>query len=182
MKKTDKPFDNKDKKKSDKKTLKQVAINNKPVQNGHLKKRVTDEDLISAFYECCGIKSDIALTVDISRTTLDKRLKESANLQFYFADSQEHGKDVAENSLFKRINGYSHPEDKIFNNQGVELVVPTIKHYPPDTTAAIFWLKNRQKDNWRDKQEVDTNVNMNINNLTDDELDAKIQALMNGNS
>ena len=73
-------------------------------------------------------------------------------------------------------------EDKIFNNQGVELVVPTIKHYPPDTTAAIFWLKNRQKDNWRDKQEVDTNVNMNINNLTDDELDAKIQALMNGNS
>ncbi len=25
------------------------------------------------------------------------------------------------------------------------------KYYPPDTTAAIFWLKNRQKDKWRDK-------------------------------
>ena len=103
-----------------------------------------------------------------------------------FSESIKKGKEIADaeiaSSLFHRAKGYSHPEDKIFNNQGVELVVPTIKHYPPDTTAAIFWLKNRQKDNWRDKQEVDTNVNMNINNLTDDELDAKIQALMNGNS
>jgi hypothetical protein len=28
---------------------------------------------------------------------------------------------------------------------------PLEKYYPPDTTAAIFWLKNRQKDKWRDK-------------------------------
>lgn len=28
------------------------------------------------------------------------------------------------------------------------------KHYPPDTTACIFWLKNRQPDKWRDKTEV----------------------------
>lgn len=27
------------------------------------------------------------------------------------------------------------------------------KHYPPDTTACIFWLKNRQSERWRDKQE-----------------------------
>lgn len=30
------------------------------------------------------------------------------------------------------------------------------KHYPPDTTACIFWLKNRQPDKWRDKTEVAT--------------------------
>ena len=29
------------------------------------------------------------------------------------------------------------------------------KHYAPDATAAIFWLKNRQPDKWRDKQEVE---------------------------
>jgi len=28
------------------------------------------------------------------------------------------------------------------------------KTVPPDTTALIFWLKNRRPDNWRDKQEV----------------------------
>lgn len=56
-------------------------------------------------------------------------------------------------SLYQRATGYSHPEDKIFNANGNEMIVPTTKHYPPDTTAAIFWLKNRQKGDWRDKQE-----------------------------
>lgn len=59
------------------------------------------------------------------------------------------------NRLYNRALGYSHPEDKIFNNGGEEMIVPTIKHYPPDTTAAIFWLKNRRKQDWREKTETD---------------------------
>jgi len=61
-------------------------------------------------------------------------------------------------ALFKRACGYSHEEDKIFNDSGVPLVVPTIKHYPPDTAAAFIWLKNRDPDNWRDKQEVQHSI------------------------
>lgn len=60
-----------------------------------------------------------------------------------------------ERSLYERATGYSHPEDKIFNNEGKPLVVPTIRHYPPDTTACIFWLKNRQPERWRDRTEVE---------------------------
>lgn len=59
-----------------------------------------------------------------------------------------------ERSLLERATGYSHPEDKIFNNNGEPLVVPTVRHYPPDPTSMIFWLKNRQPKRWRDKQEV----------------------------
>ena len=74
-----------------------------------------------------------------------------------FCKSLKEGKDEADakvaDRLFNRALGYSHPEDKIFNNNGTPMVVPTTKHYPPDTTACIFWLKNRQKDQWRDKQE-----------------------------
>jgi hypothetical protein len=33
---------------------------------------------------------------------------------------------------------------------------PYTEHYPPDTTAAIFWLKNRRRNEWRDRQ-LDTN-------------------------
>jgi hypothetical protein len=29
-----------------------------------------------------------------------------------------------------------------------------VEHYPPDTTACIFWLKNRQPQRWRDRVEV----------------------------
>lgn len=32
-------------------------------------------------------------------------------------------------------------------------IVPVERVVPPDTTAAIFWLKNRQPDTWRDKSE-----------------------------
>ena len=30
-------------------------------------------------------------------------------------------------------------------------MVDYVEHYPPDTTACIFWLKNRQPALWRDK-------------------------------
>ena len=61
-------------------------------------------------------------------------------------------------SLYQRAIGYEHPEDKIFVDKGKPIIVPTIKHYPPDPTAAIFWLKNRRANDWRDKREVETSV------------------------
>lgn len=70
-------------------------------------------------------------------------------------------------SLYGRAIGYSHPEEKVFNNQGEIVTHNTIKHYPPDPTAAIFWLKNRQPKLWRDRQEVDQRV-MNIESFEDD--------------
>jgi hypothetical protein len=74
-----------------------------------------------------------------------------------FSEALKRGKVEADakvaSSLYNRALGYSHPEDKIFNANGEPLVVPTTKHYPPDPTAAIFWLKNRQKEVWRDKHD-----------------------------
>lgn len=76
-----------------------------------------------------------------------------------FLEALRRGKDVADAevaySLYHRAKGYSHPEDKIFNDGGEPLVVPTVKHYPPDATSAIFWLKNRNSQQWRDKQELE---------------------------
>jgi hypothetical protein len=40
---------------------------------------------------------------------------------------------------------------KILQDKGVPIVVPFEQHYPPDTVACIFWLKNRRPDLWRDK-------------------------------
>ena len=74
-----------------------------------------------------------------------------------FRKSLKAGKDEADaviaQKLYHRAKGYEHPEDKIFNDNGSPLIVPTVKHYPPDTTACIFWLKNRQRNKWRDKTE-----------------------------
>jgi hypothetical protein len=76
-----------------------------------------------------------------------------------FCESLKRGKDVADatvaDSLYKRATGYSHPAVKIFADvkTGAEQVVEYTEHYPPDTVACIFWLKNRQRKHWRDKQD-----------------------------
>lgn len=76
-----------------------------------------------------------------------------------FIQSLKDGKEKADSkiaeSLYKRGLGYSHPEDKVFCYEGEIITHETIKHYPPDTGAAMAWLKNRQPKVWRDKQDVE---------------------------
>lgn len=81
-----------------------------------------------------------------------------------FLESLKKGKTLADaevaDKLFKRATGYEHPEDDIRavsvgGGMSQIVITPTIKHYPPDTAAAIFWLKNRQPAKWRDKVEAE---------------------------
>ena len=76
-----------------------------------------------------------------------------------FLESITRGKVTADaeiaHALYHRAKGYSHPEDKIFNDEGTAMIVPTTKHYPPDTQAASLWLRNRQPKDWRDKVETE---------------------------
>lgn len=72
-----------------------------------------------------------------------------------FMGSITRGKDQADadvaQKLLERAMGYSHPEEKIFQNGGEIIRAQTTKHYPPDTQAASLWLRNRQPSKWRDK-------------------------------
>jgi hypothetical protein len=83
-----------------------------------------------------------------------------------FSESIKKGKMEADaqvaNRLYKRALGYKHADVHFSAYEGFVTATPTIKHYPPDPTAAIFWLKNRQPDKWRDKQEIDHNINPEV--------------------
>lgn len=72
-------------------------------------------------------------------------------------------------SLFKKATGYSHKEDKIFLHEGQPVVVPTVKHYPPSDAAISLWLRNRQKNRWRDKTDLDIQGAVRIVACRDDE-------------
>lgn len=61
--------------------------------------------------------------------------------------------DRVERSLYHKACGYTFESEKIFNYQGKVVRAKCVEHVPPDTTAAIFWLKNRRKDEWRDRHE-----------------------------
>jgi len=92
-----------------------------------------------------------------------------------FLESLKDGKSVADGevakSLFHRAKGYSHKAVHISNYQGEIAQTEIIKEYPPDTTACIFWLKNRQSEMWRDKREYAVNEdNRDIEDFNIDEL------------
>jgi len=79
-----------------------------------------------------------------------------------FCHSLKVGKEMAdarvERSLYQKATGYDFVEEqaiKIKTGQYEEEVevVEVLKHAPSDTTAAIFWLKNRRSEQWRDKPE-----------------------------
>lgn len=82
-----------------------------------------------------------------------------------FLESLKAGKEEADarvaHSLYRRALGYSHKAVKIMSvprgaELGSEIVHEEyIERYPPDTTAGIFWLKNRRPEQWRDKQQVE---------------------------
>ena len=64
-----------------------------------------------------------------------------------------------ENMLLKRAKGYEYDEVTEEYEMGV-LTKRKVVHkiIPPDTSAQIFWLKNRKPDVWRDRREVDNTV------------------------
>lgn len=98
---------------------------------------------------------EIAKFFEVSEQTLNTWKQQHPE----FLESLKGGKTLADaevaSKLFHRATGYEHPEDDIRTVGGEIVITPTIKHYPPDTTAAIFWLKNRRPDLWRDKVEAE---------------------------
>lgn len=68
-------------------------------------------------------------------------------------DGKQQANDRVRRSLYHKAIGYSHESVKIFMPSGaVEPVyAPYTEHTAPDTTAAIFWLKNREPGLWRDR-------------------------------
>ena len=116
----------------------------------------------------------IAKNLNISTTAL----YEWQNKYVEFANALKAGKEVAdrevENALYKRATGYSCSEDKIFLGPGGQpVIVPTTKHYPPDPTSMIFWLKNRQPQKWRDRQEVEHSGKLEYEIVLPEELETE---------
>lgn len=58
--------------------------------------------------------------------------------------------DRVEQSLYRRAVGYEQDDIHFSSYEGVVTETPYVKIVPPDTTAMIFWLKNRRPEIWRD--------------------------------
>ncbi len=55
--------------------------------------------------------------------------------------------------------------------------VPYKKHIQPDTTAQIFWLKNRQPDRWRDQTHTNMSGELDISAKSDKQIRDELESL-----
>lgn len=77
-----------------------------------------------------------------------------------------------ERSLYQKATGYDITEEqavklKVGQHEEEVEVVEVRKHIAADTTAAIFWLKNRRSDDWRDKREVEHSGTVSLGSALD---------------
>jgi DNA-binding XRE family transcriptional regulator len=107
----------------------------------------------------------IAHNLGISKDTFYRFKKEHND----FSDSLKRGKEVVdievENALYKKAIGYTYEEvtrepirDPDTGEYRLEVTKIVKKEVQPDTTAQIFWLKNRKPAEWRDKHEQEVEI------------------------
>jgi hypothetical protein len=108
-----------------------------------------------------------------------------------FSEALRKGKIEADSkvaqALYKRALGFTYNEttfEKIDGKANLQITtaneIVTVdaykkkvvtKYLPPDTGAAMSWLKNRQKELWRDKQVIE------FEKMSDEDLDKIIEGL-----
>ena len=100
--------------------------------------------------------AEMAEVFDVSVRTLHRWKLDSEE----FCHALKAGKEIADErvarALYQNATGYEYRETqaiKVKTGQYEEKVelVEVEKHKPAETTAGIFWLKNRRRDEWRDK-------------------------------
>jgi transcriptional regulator with XRE-family HTH domain len=98
---------------------------------------------------------ELAAAVGVSRATLRRRLDAAPAFRVAIIQAKAEADEKVERALFERATGYQHPEERIFCHEGEIIRAETMRRYPPDVIACIFWLKNRRPAEWRDKQEIE---------------------------
>ena len=106
------------------------------------------------------IEKQIYKNMGVSKNVFYRWKNESQEFKELLKESKDTADREVENALFKSATGFVGPDEK---------------YYPPNTTAQIFWLKNRKHEDWRDKRETDVNVSTPVS-----ETALKVEAILKG--
>lgn len=118
------------------------------------------EEIIKADCRNGADNKGICKRLGIGMTTFKRILKERPEVRDMLREGKAEADMKVESALYKRAVGYDYEEvvtEVAVAKDGsaqTTLVKKTKKHMAGDTTAQIFWLKNRRPDLWRDRQDV----------------------------
>jgi hypothetical protein len=99
---------------------------------------------------------EIAELFEVNTRTLYKWKLKYPELGHALKAGKELADERVERALYQKALGYRFQAVKIFMpaNADKPVYAPYVEEAAPDTSAAIFWLKNRKPEEWRDKQEI----------------------------
>jgi hypothetical protein len=105
-------------------------------------------DFCPIAYKFCllgATNDDLAGLFEVSRATVGNWLARYPA----FKQAVHEGRDVADadvaQSLLHKAKGFTHPDVKVVAIAGEAQEVTYNRYFPPDTQAAIFWLRNRRR-------------------------------------
>jgi hypothetical protein len=99
---------------------------------------------------------ELAELFGVSLSTIEKWRRQREEFRNVLKIGKTEADKRVERSLYERAIGYSYDTVKIIRDKhGNVTKVPYQQHVPPDVTAQIFWLKNRDPAHWRDAWQVD---------------------------
>lgn len=112
-------------------------------------------------------EEQIAHNIGIKRQTLYEWKKRFSVISYALKRGKEVVDREVENALLKRALGYTYEEVTVERQRITEGNFQSVetrrvkRQVPPDTTALIFWLKNRKPEIWRDRKEIENSGNIN---------------------
>ena len=112
--------------------------------------------------------AEMASVVGVTEQTFNNWKKQKPTFFESLKDWKAEADEKVERSLFERATGYKHPavhvlsnrvktldlEGKTITEKTEPLIVDIQKEYAPDPVSMIFWLKNRKRKEWSDKQDI----------------------------
>lgn len=123
---------------------------------------------------------DLADFFSVSIRTINNWKAENKEFLHALKAGKDQADDRVERSLYQRAVGYSYDAVHFSSFQGAVTETPYREHCPPDTTAQIFWLKNRRPEDWRDKQEIAHSGSLEV--TTKEQRDAAVAAATRADS
>ena len=104
------------------------------------------------------IDTEMADFFNVAESTLHKWKLDHKEFSESLKRGKVHSDSKVVDSLYHRALGYEFKETKVENGAQGEKITVTTKQLAGDTTAQIFWLKNRDPANWTEKHAIDHNI------------------------
>lgn len=96
---------------------------------------------------------ELADIFEVAESTFSKWKVDFPELSEALKKGKDEADSIVVKSLFNRANGFHKEETEEIMYKGEIVELKRKKYYPPDVTACIYWLKNRQRDKWGDRKE-----------------------------